>query len=224
MRLILFILMIIAFSSAAVSQPNKGASYQLPVVGLSCGSNILSLGAHEQDCLPAYRTGVSLGLEMPYYGGSVTPHLCLMADATRASCDNVNITKHFWTAALGVEYDYRISSRWFVGADVSLGVTRLYHWTTSNREPTESMLKPVAITVESELDDMKTQRPMYFGIQAIVGFIMTDNIKLRLAIVYDNAKVGDRVWFCQDAVKGSLLGMSVAIQYRFDSTGKLNQN
>lgn len=214
MRYSLFTLLL-SFSVMAYAQSNEKGVTKTPAVDVSLGSNMFFFEATNE--LPTYRAACSIGLELSHPRGTLTPRLGLVSDATRTSSNNGSkILKHFLTVSISAEYDYAMSARWFIGADVLLGTTRMHNWSLVEAAPQTSMIKPGGFTLESELDDMEGCKVTSVGLQAIVGFILTDKFKLRLAATYSKSIFnGNNSWFYCDFLRESTMGICLSVQYLF---------
>lgn len=184
---------LIAWTGVCAQQPPVDFKAR-PVISLAVGGNAVAFGKQGAEWGPTYSAMIGVGLEMSHKTRwTITPRVGLTTDAIsttfqgsrlegRRVVDHTSkITKRYWGAMVGVEYDYAITLRWFVGGAVSLAFAEVYDWTidrTSMPQP-----KPTSITMEEELDGMGGIIP-FLCPQLVCGYAYNERFKFRCIMSY----------------------------------------
>lgn len=172
-----------------------------PVISLAVGSNMVAFGQQGSEWRPTGRAAVGVGLEMSHKTrGTITPRISLTTDAISTTFQGAQqqgrrvfdyattITKRYWGARVGVEYDYALTPKWFVGGAFSLAFVKIYDWSIDRSQLPQP--KPSGRTVEEELDDMGNSMMPLLCPQFVLGYAYKENLGFRCIVSYESGAAG----------------------------------
>lgn len=200
-------------SMAINAQQGEVRNRMSPVMDLGLGGHLFAFGSLGNEWNPAYKVSVAAGLALPTPRAILTARLRLTADAVRTTYDDNTITKRYIVPSLNMEYDYTLTSKWFMGLGVSLGFAHMYDWDVD--KPSVTSQKSHRPTLEEELSSMKVSGSLLVtDAQVIVGYSLSEKFKLRTMIHCSMSNfMGNGNGHYSDN-RETLLGMSVSIEYK----------